>query len=279
MNIIPIILVVAIGLIFGIVLTVASKIMFVPIDEIVAKVREELPGANCGACGFAGCDDYAAAFGEDKETSITRCPVGGADLAARLGELLGVEASAGAPPVAVVMCQGNNNVAKDVLEYGKNMTCKEASTLFGGAKACTKGCLGLGDCVAACDFGALKIVDGIACVDRDLCVGCAACAKACPKSVIEILTKDDRVSVRCHSVDKGAKVMKACKSGCIGCKKCENTCKFDAIHVEGNLAKIDYDKCKNCGLCAKECPTGAIVVIPKTKKVVVKAEPEVKAEA
>ncbi|MEG0291537.1 MAG: RnfABCDGE type electron transport complex subunit B [Anaerovoracaceae bacterium] len=274
MNVLPIILVVAIGFIFGIVLTIASKIMYVPVDEIVAKVREELPGANCGACGFAGCDDYAAAFGEDRNTSITKCPVGGADLAAKLGELLGVSAETGAAPVAVVMCQGNNSVANDIMEYGTDMTCKAAATLFGGSKSCTKGCLGLGDCVTACDFGALMICDGVANVDMEACVGCGACAKACPKSVIEILTKDDRVSVRCHSNDKGAKVMKSCKKGCIGCKKCENVCKFDAIHIENNLAKVDYDKCKNCGMCAKECPTGAIIVIPKTKKVVVQAPTE-----
>ena len=120
---------------------------------------------------------------------------------------------------------------------------------------------------------------GVAVVDRDVCVGCGVCANTCPKSVIQILTKDDRVAVRCKSTDKGAAVMKNCKNGCIGCKKCENTCKFDAIHVENNLASIDYDKCKNCGLCAKECPTGAIVVIPKEKKVVVQQPAEEQAEA
>ena len=167
------------------------------------------------------------------------------------------------------MCQGTSAVAKNIMEYSSDLTCKAASTLFGGAKACTKGCLGLGDCVTVCDFGALQIVDGIASIDRDLCVGCGVCATACPKSVIEILTTADRVSVRCKSTDKGGKVMKACTSGCIGCKKCEKVCNFDAIHIVDNLAVVDYDKCKNCGLCAKECPTNAIVVIPKPKKIVV----------
>ena len=267
----PIILVVGIGLVFGVVLTVASKVMYVPVDEIVAKVREQLPGANCGACGFSGCDGYAAAFGEDRDTPINKCPVGGADLTARLAELLGVEASTAAAPVAVVMCQGNKDVAKDIMEYGSDMTCKKAATLFGGAKSCTFGCLGCGDCTQACNFDAIHIVNGVAVVDRDACVGCGACAKACPKNVIQILTKDDRVAPRCNSKDKAPKTMKNCKLGCIGCKKCEKTCKFDAIHVEDNLARIDYTKCKNCGMCAKECPTGALVVIPKQKKVVVAA--------
>jgi Na+-translocating ferredoxin:NAD+ oxidoreductase RNF subunit RnfB len=271
MNMVPVILLVVLALFFGIVLTIAAKIMYVPVDETVAAVREELPGANCGACGYSGCDGYAAAFGDDKDTPVNKCPVGGADLAAKIAEILGVEAAAGAAPVAVVMCQGNKDVAKDIMKYGSNMTCKGATQLFGGAKGCTFGCLGLGDCVRACDFGALQIINGVAVVDREACVGCGVCAKTCPKSVIEILTTDNRVSPRCKSKDKGAKVMKSCKSGCIGCKKCENTCKFDAIHVENNLAVIDYDKCKNCGLCAKECPTNAIVVIPREKKVVVNA--------
>lgn len=275
----PIILVVALGLIFGVILTIASIVMYVPVDEVVAQVREALPGANCGACGYSGCDGYAAAFGEDKNTPVNKCPVGGADVAAKIAEILGVEASAAAAPVAVVMCQGDKSVANDFMKFGSKMTCKGAMQLFGGNKSCAYGCLGLGDCARACDFDAIHIVNGVAVVDRDNCVGCGVCANTCPKSVIQILTKDDRVAVRCKSTDKGAAVMKNCKNGCIGCKKCENTCKFDAIHVENNLASIDYDKCKNCGLCAKECPTGAIVVIPKEKKVVVQQPAEAQAEA
>ncbi len=266
MDFLPIILVASVGLIFGIVLTVASKVMYVPVDEVVAKVREALPGANCGACGFSGCDGYAAAFGDDKSTPVNKCPVGGPELITTLSDILGVEADASAPPVAVVMCQGDKSVASDIMKYGSKMTCSGAAQLFGGGKSCASGCLGLGDCVRSCDFGALSIVNGLAVIDRELCVGCGVCAKECPKSIIEILTKDDRVSVRCKSTDKGAKVMKSCKKGCIGCKKCVSACKFDAIQVENNLATIDYEKCKNCGLCAKECPTGAIIVIPKEPK-------------
>lgn len=266
----PILLVVGLGLAFGIILTIAAKLMFVPVDEIVAKIREELPGANCGACGFAGCDDYAAAFEDDKETPINKCPVGGPELAEKLGAILGVEASTGASPVAVVMCQGNNSLAANMMRYGADMTCTGAAQLFGGSKSCSFGCLGLGDCVAACDFDAIHIIDGLAVVDKNSCVGCGACAKACPKSVIEMLTTKDRVSVKCHSKDKGAQVMKSCKIGCIGCKKCEKACPFDSIHVTDNLAQINYETCKNCGLCAKACPTKAIYVVPKEKKVAVK---------
>lgn len=272
----PIILLGIMGLAFGAILTFAAKIMHVPVDPIVAEIREELPGANCGACGFAGCDDYAAAFGEDRNTSPSRCPVGGPELAEKLAEILGVEANSAAAPVAVVMCQGNKTLAKDFLQYEANITCTAAAQLFGGNKACAFGCLGGGDCVRACEFDAITIIDGLAVVDYDKCVGCGACAKACPKNVIEMLTKDNRTKVRCHSTDKGGQVMKVCKIGCIGCQKCVKECRFDAIHVNNFLAKIDYEKCVNCGACARVCPTKAIELTPRKKKAKPAAKPAAK---
>ena len=271
MSLLPIALVVIIGLVFGIILTFAAKIMYVPVDEIVAEVREALPGANCGACGYSGCDGYAAAFGEDRSTPVNKCPVGGPDLATQLGEIFGVSADTSASPIAVVKCQGNRDLTNDIMEYGKEMTCTAASQLFGGGKGCSSGCLGLGDCVRVCDFDAIHVVNGVAIVDRDKCVGCGMCAKECPKFIIDMITSADRVTVKCNSNDKGAKVMKNCKIGCIGCMKCEKKCPFDAIHVTDSLAKIDYDKCKNCGLCVKECPTKAIYMVPKEKKIAVRS--------
>lgn len=269
----PIVLLGVMGFIFGAVLTFAAKKMEVPVDPIVAEIREELPGANCGACGYAGCDDYAAAFGEDRCTSPSKCPVGGPDLAAKLAEILGVETDDTAQPLAVVMCQGTKTLAKDYLQYEANITCTAAAQLFGGNKACSFGCLGGGDCVRACEFDAITIIDGLAVVDPEKCVGCGACAEACPKDVIEMLTTEDRVKVRCHSTDKGAQVMKACKIGCIGCMRCVKECRFDAIHVENFLAKIDYEKCVNCGACARVCPTKAIELIPRKKKAKPAAKP------
>ena len=143
----PIILVVALGLIFGVILTIASIVMYVPVDEVVAQVREELPGANCGACGYSGCDGYAAAFGEDRNTPVNKCPVGGPAVAEKIAAILGVEASAAAAPVAVVMCQGDKSVAQDFMKFGSKMTCKGALQLYGGNKSCAYGCLGMGDCV------------------------------------------------------------------------------------------------------------------------------------
>ena len=254
-----VLLVVALGFVFAVILTIASKVFYVPVDETVIKLTEALPGANCGGCGYAGCSDYANALAGDPEgVGPNKCPVGGADVAAQLASILGVEAGSSEPQVAVVMCNGNKAAAKTLSEYQGPQTCKFAASLFGGMSACKYGCLGLGDCTRACNFGAIKICEGVAVVARELCTGCGACAATCPKHVIRIAPAKNKVVVQCQNADKGAQTLKACKNGCIGCGKCAKVCKFDAITIENNHAKIDPDKCKNCGLCAKECPTKAI---------------------
>ncbi len=265
--VLPAIIVAAVGLIAGIILTIAAKLMFVPVDERVAAIEEVLPGANCGACGFAGCDDYATALGNDADVSTSLCPVGGPDLAAKLAELLGVEATAADPKVATVLCGGNAAAAKKLMDYEGIDTCKAASQFYGGQWACGYGCLGLGDCAAACDYGAICVADGLAVVDREKCVGCGMCTKACPKNLIEVHSKKDLIYVACKSKAAGAQTRKSCSTGCIGCRKCEKACRFDAIVIENNLARVDFEKCKNCGLCAKECPTGAIVNLRPKKQI------------
>ena len=263
---IPVLLVVAMGFVLAVILTIASKIFFVPVDETVTNLRAELPGANCGACGFAGCDDYAAALAADHEIGTAKCPVGGAAVAAKLAEILGVEAGSAEPQVAVVMCNGNAQASKKLMEYQGLSTCAAAKQMFGGLNMCAHGGLGLGDCQAACPYGAIQVCDGVAVVNRDVCVGCGICANTCPNHVIRIAPAKSKVIVQCHSTDPGAKTRKACTNGCIGCKKCEKACKFDAVKVENNLAMIDPEKCKNCGLCAKECPTGAIINLRAKRK-------------
>ena len=280
--IIPALIVAAVGLIFGIILTIAAKVMFVPVDEKVAAIREALPGANCGGCGYAGCDDYANAFEGNPDLSPSLCPVGGADLAAKIASILGVEAGDVEEKVAMVMCQGNYGVTKQIMEADRIYTCKTAKMFYGGNWACPHGCLGMGDCQRACSYDAIRIVNGVAMVDREKCIGCGACSKVCPNKLVDMVPKKMLVHVACKSVDKGAVTRKTCENGCIGCMKCQKSCKFDAIVVENNLARIDYSKCKNCGLCAKECPTGAIVNYRQKKaapapKVETKAE-EAKAE-
>lgn len=262
---IPIGIVVAMGLIAGIILTVASKLMHVPVDQVVIDLREALPGANCGACGYAGCDDYAAALGAEQDLSTALCPVGGTELAAKLAGILGVEAAATEPKVAVVLCNGNSDVTKTIMEPEQIETCKSASQFYSGHWECTAGCLGLGDCQRVCAYDAICVKDGLARIDRDACVGCGLCAKKCPKGLISIQNKKNLVYVACQSYTPGALTRKRCQVGCIGCMKCQKACKFDAIYVENHLAKVDYEKCKNCGLCVKECPTSAVISLRPKK--------------
>ena len=177
----PVLLVVALGFVFAVILTIAAKVFFVPVDETVVKLREALPGANCGGCGFAGCDDYAAALAADPEgVGPNKCPVGGADCAAALAAILGIEAGSAEPQVATVMCNGNKQAAKSLLEYEGIQTCSAASNLFGGMNQCKYGCLGLGDCTRACNFDAIKICDGVAVVARELCTGRLPCRSWLP---------------------------------------------------------------------------------------------------
>lgn len=263
--ILPALVVAAIGLIFGIILTVAAKVMFVPVDEKVSAIREVLPGANCGGCGYAGCDDYANAFADVPNLSPTLCPVGGPEVATKIAGILGVEAGEVEEKVAMVMCQGSSGVTKQIMEAERLYSCRSAKMFYGGAWACPYGCLGLGDCLRVCKYDAIRIIDGAAMIDREKCVGCGACTKACPNTLISMTPKKSLVHVSCKSVDKGAVTRKTCAKGCIGCMKCQKACKFDAIIIEHNLARINYSKCKNCGICAKECPTGAILNYRKKK--------------
>ncbi len=246
------------GVIFGGFLGYASKIFAVEEDPKVGEIQAVLPGANCGGCGYPGCSGCATAIAEGK-APVNACPVGGAKTAAKIAAIMGVEAGNSEPQVAFIKCNGTCNNAKSKYAYEGISDCVFASQLAnGGAKSCAYGCLGLGTCVSVCDFGALSIVDGIAVVDEEKCVACGKCTKACPKSLIEFKPKSKKTAVRCNSKDMGKEVIANCSTGCIGCKICEKNCKFDAIHVENNVAVIDYSKCKDCGLCAMKCPKHAI---------------------
>lgn len=256
---IPVAIVAAIALVLAVMLSYASKVFAVEKDETFEALREELPGANCGACGYKGCDDYAHALSDDQTSDCNKCSVGGAAVAEKLATILGVSAGEEEQKCAVVMCNGTNEASKMIMEYKGMGSCKAAKQLFGGMYSCPYGCIGLGDCQAACDFDAIHVVNGVARVNRGKCTSCGVCARVCPNHIIRISPKKNVVFVRCSSTLKAAAAIKNCNNACIGCKKCEKTCKFDAVHVNDNLAYVDPDKCKNCGMCQKECPTGAIV--------------------
>jgi electron transport complex protein RnfB len=266
--IIAVVLVVVIGLVAGILLSFASKIFEVKEDQLFIDLRAELPGANCGGCGYAGCDDYAHALSGDKETPCNKCVVGGPDVAKKLAALLGTDAAATEKKVSFVACNGTKENAKQLYTYdGSINSCKAAKSLFGGTKACKYGCIGLGDCVEACEFDAIHVIDGVAVVGRDYCTSCGACIKVCPQNLISLKPYSGTVNVRCSNEDMGKAAMAVCKTSCIACHMCERVCEHDAVHVtEKNVAVIDNEKCVACGLCAEKCPKHAILNLAAAAK-------------
>ena len=267
--VIAVLVVAVIGLLCAVMLTVASKFMAVEVDERIPMVRECLPGANCGACGFAGCDGYAAALVEDPDLAVSLCVPGGATAAENIGKVLGREAGDVAKQVAEVRCSGTCEATSVKMDYKGLESCAAAKLLFGGTGKCVYGCIGLGDCAQVCPVGAIHINGGLARVDTSVCIGCGVCAKTCPNHVIDIRPADAHMVVDCNSRQKGAGTRKSCSAGCIGCKLCEKNCHTGAITVTDNLASIDYAKCDGCGKCIEVCKAGCLVALNITKAEVV----------
>ena len=254
-----VVLLAVLGILIGILLGVAGKVFAVETDERVEKVRECLPGNNCGGCGYPGCDGLAEAIVAG-DAPVNGCPVGGAPVASKIAEILGVDAGSSEKQVAFVKCAGTCEKANQDYEYTGVQDC--AAMAFvpnGGPKSCNYGCLGFGNCVKACPFDAIHVVDGVAVVDKDACKACGKCVAACPKHLIELLPVSAKHIVQCSSKDKGKDVMKACSVGCIACHLCEKNCPADAVHVVDNVAYIDQEKCTKCGLCAEKCPKKIIL--------------------
>ena len=252
----------AIGLIAALVLYVCSKKFYVYEDPRIAQVTEQLPGANCGGCGFAGCGGLADALVKGADAGSLEglmCPVGGQEVMGKVADLLGMAIANGEPMVAVVRCNGTCEMRPKIAEYSGLRTCAAMNACGAGETACGFGCLGCGDCVAACQFDAIHMNSetGLPEVDED---------------IIELRKKGPKgrkVFVSCVNKDKGPAAMKACKAACIGCGKCEKECQFGAITIENNVSYIDFNKCRLCRKCVAVCPTKAIHAVnfpaPKPK--------------
>ena len=247
-----------VGLLLGLGLGYASKAFAVEEDPRIDAIVAALPGANCGGCGFAGCGAFAKAVIKGTAQS-NGCPVISPEGVEKIAEIMGVEVVIGEKQVAFVKCNGNSDVSQNRYEYHGMLDCNAAAQLAGGgSKACDYACLGGGTCKAVCPFDAIAMVDGIAVINKELCVSCGACVPACPKALIDIIPHKAVVTVACNSKDAGKVVRQHCSVGCIACKLCEKACQYDAIHVVDNIAIIDYEKCTYCNDCVKKCPTGTI---------------------
>ena len=244
----------------------ANRAFHVEVDPRIDRVNEALPGANCGGCGYVGCNEYAEAVVLAEE-AVDKCTVGGESCAAEIAEILGVEVRQSWPARPVVHCGAGYPQRLQRADYRGERTCASAN-LIAGVQGCTYGCLGFGDCAAACAFDAIHVVDGLATVDYDKCTGCQACARACPRNIISIVPfkAETMLAITCSNKDFGKDVKAVCKVGCLGCKACQRVSKL--FTVEDNISRIDYDQYDPADLddlhvALDKCPMKRIVVIGK----------------
>jgi len=283
-NIVIAILVLGImGGVFGLILAIASQVFAVKTDPRMEEILGHLAGANCGGCGYAGCADCAAHILAGT-APVNSCAPGGAENAAAIAKIMGVEVQQTEKMVAFVRCNGGTNAVKR-FEYKGVHDCVGATKVAAGPLDCTFGCLGFGSCVEACKFDAMHIgPNGVALVNPEKCTDCRACVAACPRHLITPVPYASKVHVACFNKDKGKAAMSVCANSCIACGLCEKNCSFDAIHVIDGVAVIDYAKCKACKICTKVCPRNAIFPIPTPEekekfKAAQKAAAEKKAQA
>ena len=258
MNILlPVIILGSLGAIFGLWLSIVSKIFAVRKDPKTEHIFSLLPGSNCGACGKAGCYGLAEALVSGEVESIT-CPVVNDVEKEDIADTLGIKQSEAEKTIATLIC-GGGKTCKDKFDYNGPRDCNIAIHLMDGPKGCSFGCIGMGSCVAACPFDAITMDENnLPKIDEEKCTSCGKCIKVCPKNVLVLAPLKSEHHIMCNSKDRGVDVMKSCKIGCIGCGKCVKVCPVEAIELNNNLAKIDYLKCTNCGACVEACPTKAI---------------------
>lgn len=252
------------AVVMGYILGWANKAFHVEVDPRVEAANEILPGANCGGCGYVGCGEYAEAVVGGEE--VTKCTVGGANVAQDLGQLMGVEVEESWPYRAVVHCGATYEDRLGRMEYHGVQSCS-AANLISAIQGCTFGCLGLSDCVQACDFDAIHVVDGVAVVDYEKCTGCGACARVCPRNIITMIPfkAETMMVVTCSNKDTGKDVTAVCTVGCIGCNACAKV--NELIQIADGLAGINYDEYDPEGAdfaaAVDKCPRESLVRVGK----------------
>ena len=264
---VPIAVVGVTGLVFGIGLSIAARKFAIQIDPRVSRILALLPGANCAACGFAGCAGYAEAVVAGKAPP-NACVPGGAKVAAQIAEVMGVAATAADPVMAVVHCKGGKAEAVSRSSYAGLGDCNAAVLAGNGPKVCQEGCLGLGTCVAVCPFDAIHVnANGVAVVDPEKCTGCGRCVKACPRKIISLIPAAHKIYLACSNHDRGAKVKKYCSVGCTACTLCVKNTPSGAITMDNNLPRLDYSATENFIVAANKCPSKCFVDLVKKRPV------------
>jgi Na+-translocating ferredoxin:NAD+ oxidoreductase RNF subunit RnfB len=253
------------ALVLGTALGFFREFFAVPGNPLAERIREVLPGANCGACGFPGCDNYAAAVAAGA-AGPGGCSVGGAAVAEKIAEIAGVKAGPMIPVLTVLSCQGSKNHAKLKGNYTGLQTCRGAKLSAGGTKLCAWGCLGFGDCVRVCKFGALGMgEDGLPKVDYAKCTGCRLCVNECPQQLLKSIPGDEKGAMPLCSNRNPVKAMvgRGCKIGCIKCGLCAKNCPQNCISLDSNIPVIDLTKCTSCGTCVEKCPTKVLKIFER----------------
>ncbi len=250
---------------FALVLLIASIKLKVEVDPKIEQIQKALPGIDCGACGYAGCSSYAKAVAKNPEL-IGKCAPGGAATAAKIADILNLQVSSGGHPQRpVVHCNARTDDKTFYATYQGIESCTAANALA-NVQACKFGCLGFGDCVEACKFDALHIIDGLAIVDYEKCTGCTACSKACPRNLIEMVPfpQENIITVACSSKENGKTTRQMCKAGCIACGLCAK--QSDMFVIAENLSKVDYQKYSDdekVKTAMQKCPTKVIIRVGK----------------
>lgn len=247
------------GLVIAAILVAASVKLAVKVDVREAAVRAALPGVNCGACGYPGCDGYAAAVAAG-HAPLNSCTVGGHAVAARLGEIMGQEVAAAESRVAALVCRGDIEASPDRFHYEGTYNCRQAALLLGGPKGCVYGCIGMGHCASVCPFDAIRLdANRLPEIDEKKCTACGKCVRECPKQTLSLIPRGKLVYLACVSHDRGKAVKDVCKVGCIACGLCVKACPAGALTLVHNLPVMDFEKCIDCGICVHKCPTKSFI--------------------